>query len=145
MAPLSLGSSCAPESLSYAGGQIADFIVKGRARMPDPEVRWWEFLKPFIILGWCQWIGAAIFIWGWLHQLHCHAILVGLTLSICLHHELILLSVIQNVLAILSSLNINLVCYLAMFVITTFDRIPKFSQRFFKLSTNRILKILQTF
>nr|XP_010919154.1 polyprenol reductase 1 isoform X1 [Elaeis guineensis] len=78
MAPLSLGSSCAPEALSYAGGQIAQFIVKGRARMPDLEVHLWELLKPFIILGWCQWIGAAIFIWGSLHQLRCHAILGSL-------------------------------------------------------------------
>ncbi|XP_008779870.2 polyprenol reductase 1 isoform X1 [Phoenix dactylifera] len=78
MAPLSLGSSCAPEALSYAGDQIAEFIVKGRARMPDLEVDLWKLLMPFIKLGWCQWIGAAIFIWGWLHQLRCHAILGSL-------------------------------------------------------------------
>ncbi|OEL38183.1 Polyprenol reductase 1, partial [Dichanthelium oligosanthes] len=32
-------------------------------------------LKPLLKLGWCQWIGAVIFIWGSLHQIWCHAIL----------------------------------------------------------------------
>nr|CAD1844574.1 unnamed protein product [Ananas comosus var. bracteatus] len=36
-APLSLGSSCLLEALNYARDQIAEFIVKGRARMPDIE------------------------------------------------------------------------------------------------------------
>lgn len=77
-APLSLASTCAPEVLSYVVDQIAEFIVRGRARMPAFEFDWWEFLKPLINLGWCQWSGAAIFIWGWLHQLRCHAILGSL-------------------------------------------------------------------
>ncbi|OAY82498.1 Polyprenol reductase 1 [Ananas comosus] len=77
-APLSLGSSCLLEALNYARGQIAEFIVKGRARMPDIEVDWLGLLKPLLNLGWCQWVGAAIFSWGWLHQLHCHMILGSL-------------------------------------------------------------------
>uniref|UniRef100_A0A0D3BDZ5 3-oxo-5-alpha-steroid 4-dehydrogenase C-terminal domain-containing protein n=1 Tax=Brassica oleracea var. oleracea TaxID=109376 RepID=A0A0D3BDZ5_BRAOL len=28
------------------------------------------------MLGWCQLIGGAFFLWGWLHQRRCHAILV---------------------------------------------------------------------
>lgn len=77
-APLSLASACALEVLSYAGGQIAEFIVKGRERMPVMEFSWWDLLKPLISLGWCQWIGSAIFIWGWIHQFRCHAILGSL-------------------------------------------------------------------
>ncbi|URE07663.1 hypothetical protein MUK42_21106 [Musa troglodytarum] len=77
-APLSLGISCASEALSYARDQIAEFIVKGRDRMPDLQIDWLELLKPLLLLGWCQWIGAIIFLWGWLHQLRCHAILGSL-------------------------------------------------------------------
>lgn len=77
-APLSLGISCASEALSYARDQIAEFIVKGRDRMPDLQIDWLELLKPLLYLGWCQWIGAVIFLWGWLHQLRCHAILGSL-------------------------------------------------------------------
>lgn len=76
-APLSLASSCVLEVFSYTGGHIAEFIVKGRERMPVMEFSWWDLLKPLISLGWCQWIGSAIFIWGWIHQLNCHAILVS--------------------------------------------------------------------
>lgn len=73
---MSLGISCASEALSYARDQIAEFIVKGRDRMLDLQIDWLELLKPLLYLGWCQWIGAVIFLWGWLHQLRCHAILV---------------------------------------------------------------------
>ncbi|XVF15877.1 hypothetical protein REPUB_Repub09cG0194100 [Reevesia pubescens] len=38
----------------------------------------WGCLKPMTRLGWCQWVGAAIFAWGWLHQYCCHAILGSL-------------------------------------------------------------------
>ncbi|KAJ6707956.1 DFG10 PROTEIN [Salix viminalis] len=34
--------------------------------------------NPFLNLGWFQWIGAAIFLWGWIHQYRCHAILGSL-------------------------------------------------------------------
>ncbi|ONM14739.1 Polyprenol reductase 2 [Zea mays] len=75
-APLSLASSCLPETIQYLRYQIAEFIVKGRAKMPDLAIVPSHLLKPLLKLGWCQWIGAIIFIWGSLHQIHCHAILV---------------------------------------------------------------------
>ncbi|ONM14738.1 Polyprenol reductase 2 [Zea mays] len=77
-APLSLASSCLPETIQYLRYQIAEFIVKGRAKMPDLAIVPSHLLKPLLKLGWCQWIGAIIFIWGSLHQIHCHAILGSL-------------------------------------------------------------------
>lgn len=77
-APISLASSCLPEATDYLQGQIAEFIVKGRARTPDLVIDYSSLLKPLLKLGWCQWIGAVIFIWGSLHQIRCHAILGSL-------------------------------------------------------------------
>ncbi|XP_062185949.1 polyprenol reductase 1-like [Phragmites australis] len=77
-APLSLASSCIPEAMQYLQGQIAEFIVKGRARMPDLVIDSSSLLRPLLKLGWCQWIGAVIFILGSLHQMRCHAILGSL-------------------------------------------------------------------
>ncbi|CAN6249816.1 unnamed protein product [Urochloa humidicola] len=77
-APLSLASSCLPEAIEYLRYQIAEFIVKGRARMPDLVIDPSHLLKPLLKLGWSQWIGAVIFIWGSLHQSRCHAILGSL-------------------------------------------------------------------
>ncbi|MQL87831.1 hypothetical protein Taro_020389 [Colocasia esculenta] len=74
-APISLCSSIALEVLSYTVNQINEFVVKDRSRMPAVEFAFWEYLKPLMKLGWRQWIGAAIFLWGWIHQYHCHAIL----------------------------------------------------------------------
>lgn len=76
-APLSLCSICAPEVLSFAAHQVAEFVVKGGDHIPIIEFDWWAYLMPFTKLGWCQWIGAAIFIWGWIHQYRCHSILVS--------------------------------------------------------------------
>ncbi|KAL0914167.1 hypothetical protein M5K25_017677 [Dendrobium thyrsiflorum] len=77
-APLSVGSTCALEAINYVGSQIVEFIVKGRSRMPDVEFFHWELLKPLFYLGWCQWFGVALFVWGSIHQLRCHAILGSL-------------------------------------------------------------------
>ncbi|XXG86105.1 hypothetical protein AAC387_Pa11g1065 [Persea americana] len=77
-APLSLSSSCTPEVYKYTTRQVAEFIVKGRARMADVEFDWWGYVKPLMKLGWFQWTGAAIFLWGWIHQYRCHAILGSL-------------------------------------------------------------------
>ncbi|KAF7017682.1 hypothetical protein CFC21_031084 [Triticum aestivum] len=77
-APLSLASSCLPEAIDFIRGQIVEFIVKGRARMPDLVIDSPSLLKPLLKLGWCQWIGAIVFIWGSLHQIRCHAILGSL-------------------------------------------------------------------
>ncbi|KAL6651244.1 hypothetical protein ACP70R_010169 [Stipagrostis hirtigluma subsp. patula] len=76
--PLSLASSCIAEAMQYLQGQIAEFIVKGRARMPDLVIDSSSLLKPLLKLGWGQWLGAIIFIWGSLHQIRCHAILGSL-------------------------------------------------------------------
>lgn len=76
-APLSLCCSVVPEAVSYASSQVSEFIVRGRAAMPDLQLDWWEYARPFLQLGWYQWAGATIFIWGWCHQLRCHAILVS--------------------------------------------------------------------
>ncbi|GMY05614.1 polyprenol reductase 2 [Fagus crenata] len=77
-APLSLCSNCAPEVYEFVVNRVAEFIVKGKNRMPAMELDWWEFVNPLIKLGWRQWIGAAIFFWGWIHQRRCHAILGSL-------------------------------------------------------------------
>ncbi|XP_047068632.1 polyprenol reductase 1-like [Lolium rigidum] len=77
-APISLASSCIPEAAAFLRDQIAEFIVKGRARMPDLVIDSSSLIKPLLKLGWCQWIGAVIFIWGSLHQTRCHAILGSL-------------------------------------------------------------------
>lgn len=77
-APLSLFCDCASEVFKFAATQVAEFIVKGRGQMPDTEFDLWGYVNPFLKLGWCQWIGASIFMWGWIHQHHCHAILGSL-------------------------------------------------------------------
>lgn len=66
---------------------VEEFIVKGKDRMPL-TFGLWELLTPLINFKWHAWIGAAIFLWGWIHQRHCHAILVSLhglscTLHVC--------------------------------------------------------------
>lgn len=48
--------------------------------MPETELEFWEFVNPLLKLGWMQWIGAAVFLWGWIHQYRCHAILVCIIL-----------------------------------------------------------------
>ncbi|KAJ4811677.1 3-oxo-5-alpha-steroid 4-dehydrogenase family protein [Rhynchospora pubera] len=78
MAPLSLASPCIIEVVSFLHGQIAEFTVKGRDSMPDLRIDPPGLVKPLFSLGWCQWVGATIFFWGWLHQLRCHSILGSL-------------------------------------------------------------------
>ncbi|KAF8405337.1 hypothetical protein HHK36_010241 [Tetracentron sinense] len=77
-APLSLCSICAPEVLKFAAHRVSEFIVKGRDWRQVIECDWWGYVNPLAKLGWCQWIGAVIFIWGWIHQQRCHAILICL-------------------------------------------------------------------
>ncbi|XP_062076930.1 polyprenol reductase 2-like [Humulus lupulus] len=76
--PLSLCCNCIPEVYEFVLNGVAEFIVKGKNRMPALEFDWWEFAIPLVKLGWLQWIGAAVFFWGWVHQLRCHAILGSL-------------------------------------------------------------------
>ena len=41
-----------------------------------------RLVMPLLMLGWREWIGATIFIWGLLHQFHCHKILVSIHFSV---------------------------------------------------------------
>ncbi|KAF9622227.1 hypothetical protein IFM89_030269 [Coptis chinensis] len=70
--------SCAPEVVNFAAHCVAEFIVKGREKMPIFEFDWFGYVNPLTKLGWLQWIGAAICIWGWIHQHSCHVILGSL-------------------------------------------------------------------
>lgn len=76
--PLSLCCNCASDVYEFAANGVAEFIVRGKSQMPAIEFDWLEFVNPLMKLGWRQWIGAAIFCWGWIHQRHCHAILGSL-------------------------------------------------------------------
>lgn len=83
-APLSLCTCCAVEVLNFTADQVAEINVEGRDLLLIIGSDWWGFMKPITKLGLSVWIGAAIFIWGSVHQCRCHAILVCLTLvSIC--------------------------------------------------------------
>lgn len=77
-APLSLCSICAPEVIKFAAHHIAEFIIKGPDKVPIFEFNWSGYLHPLAKLGWLQWVGAAISMWGWFHQYRCHVILGSL-------------------------------------------------------------------
>lgn len=81
-APLSLCSNCIPEVYHFAANGIAQFIVEGKGQMLVVEVSLLDAVIPLANLGWRQWIGAALFFWGWIHQFRCHQILVQYTSSI---------------------------------------------------------------
>ncbi|KAJ3680077.1 hypothetical protein LUZ60_016355 [Juncus effusus] len=78
MVPLSIASPCINEAMFFMKGQIEEFIVKGRARMPDLNVDFFGLVKPLLGLSWRHLIGALIFFWGSIHQFRCHAILGSL-------------------------------------------------------------------
>ncbi|KMZ68334.1 3-oxo-5-alpha-steroid 4-dehydrogenase family protein [Zostera marina] len=59
----------------FGYGSSATMHIAG-GRMDLAEFR--DYLKPLPQLGWYQWIGTAIFMWGWIHQLRCHTILGSL-------------------------------------------------------------------
>ncbi|KAL5791086.1 hypothetical protein ACOSQ2_005974 [Xanthoceras sorbifolium] len=74
VAPLSLCCSLAPEVFEF-------IVVKGgeNDQMAASEFEWWELVNPLTMkLGWLQWIGDAVFLWGWIHQRRCHAVLGSL-------------------------------------------------------------------
>ncbi|GAA0166383.1 hypothetical protein LIER_21547 [Lithospermum erythrorhizon] len=77
-APLSLCCNYAPEVFNFALDLVQEFIVKGKHRMQIAEVDWWGVLHPFMQLRWYAWIGAVLFLWGWIHQHRCHGILGSL-------------------------------------------------------------------
>ncbi|KAK6253763.1 hypothetical protein QUC31_015483 [Theobroma cacao] len=72
-APLSLCCTLAPKVFNFTLSLVAEFIVKGKNQMPAIEIDWCGSVNPLMKLGWSQWIGSAIFLWGWIHQCHCHA------------------------------------------------------------------------
>ncbi|CAL1385662.1 unnamed protein product [Linum trigynum] len=78
--PLSLCCSNASEMFKYGANVVNRLIVaksKG-AIVPAFRFHWWEFVNPLLKLGWLPWIGASVFLWGWIHQHRCHAILGSL-------------------------------------------------------------------
>lgn len=81
-APLSLCSNCLPEVYHFAADGLAQFVFKSKMQMPDVEVSLLDVVIPLTNLGWRQWIGAALFFWGWIHQQRCHLILVRYSSSI---------------------------------------------------------------
>ncbi|KAI4375630.1 hypothetical protein MLD38_013478 [Melastoma candidum] len=77
-APLSLCCNILPDVLTYWKDLTSEFIVRGKAQMPPADYNIWEFVVPLTKLGWRQWIGTVIFLWGWIHQHRCHKILGSL-------------------------------------------------------------------
>ncbi|CAA7023147.1 unnamed protein product [Microthlaspi erraticum] len=77
-APFSLCVNIAPEVARFAGNQVAEFIANGKGHSSSPEVDLVLSISPLMKLGLCQLIGGAVFLWGWLHQRRCHAILGSL-------------------------------------------------------------------
>ncbi|CAM9003875.1 unnamed protein product [Rhodiola kirilowii] len=76
--PLSLCHGCVLDVLNFAADQVAEFSVMGQEKVSVMEYDFWGYLKPMTKLGWCQFAGAAVFLWGWVHQRDCHAILGSL-------------------------------------------------------------------
>ncbi|KAK7264228.1 hypothetical protein RJT34_31834 [Clitoria ternatea] len=77
-APLSLCGDCAVEAFDFLANLVTEFIVKGKNQVPVTELELWQVINPLIKLGWKHWIGAAVFLWGWIHQYQCHKILGSL-------------------------------------------------------------------
>ncbi|KAL7236938.1 hypothetical protein ACSBR1_020095 [Camellia fascicularis] len=75
---LSLCCTFALEAFVFALNRVVEFIVKGNNQIPATEFDWWGFASPLMTLRWYSWIGMAIFLWGWIHQRRCHAILGSL-------------------------------------------------------------------
>ncbi|KAL3515090.1 hypothetical protein ACH5RR_021992 [Cinchona calisaya] len=74
-APLSLCCTCVSEVFQFASNFIQELIVKGKDQTQLGESNWWGFVYPLLKLKWHAWLGAAIFLWGWIHQRRCHEIL----------------------------------------------------------------------
>ncbi|EOA32965.1 hypothetical protein CARUB_v10016295mg [Capsella rubella] len=77
-APLSLCSNIAPEVARFVGNQVAEFIANGKSHTSAPEINLIFCISPLMKLGYPQLIGGVIFLWGWIHQRRCHAILGSL-------------------------------------------------------------------
>ncbi|CAI9275661.1 unnamed protein product [Lactuca saligna] len=70
LAPLSLCCNFVPQVFDSVNGRV------GMSRPGSDKI--WMFVTPFSRLPWYAWIGAVIFLWGWVHQLCCHRILGSL-------------------------------------------------------------------
>lgn len=77
-APLSMCSLCVPEVSSYIITQAVLSVLRQRAHIADIELKFLEYGNSLLKLGWWQWTGALVFMWGWIHQLRCHKILGSL-------------------------------------------------------------------
>ncbi|CAN0919034.1 Polyprenol reductase 2 [Linum grandiflorum] len=81
-APLSLCHFCALEALNFAADEVVELNAKSKQGDPSfifgNQTDWRAFVKPILKLGWCQWGGALVFFWGWVHQHRCHQILGSL-------------------------------------------------------------------
>ncbi|CAN1267449.1 Polyprenol reductase 2 [Linum perenne] len=76
-APLSLCCRCASEAFA----NVVSWLTcggNGAMRAAIQLFDWWDFVNPLLKLGWLPWIGATMFLWGWIHQRRCHAILGSL-------------------------------------------------------------------
>ncbi|PWA44729.1 3-oxo-5-alpha-steroid 4-dehydrogenase family protein [Artemisia annua] len=82
-APLSLCCSFAPEVFKFLKNVANDFIVNGKNPMlSNHKFNIGILVTPLLMLRWYAWLGAAIFLWGWVHQRRCHAILDKPTLRL---------------------------------------------------------------
>ncbi|GMI83562.1 Polyprenol reductase 2 [Hibiscus trionum] len=82
IAPLSLCCTCAPEVFGFVLNLVSEFMAQGlkETAAPTGSNGWelWKSANPLVELGWNEWVGSAIFLWGWIHQFRCHAILGSL-------------------------------------------------------------------
>ena len=65
------------------------------------EFDWRGYVYSLMKLGWLSWLGAAIFIWGWIHQHRCHSILVEYMFFTC--RFILILVILFTISMILSS------------------------------------------
>ncbi|GMJ01406.1 Polyprenol reductase 1 [Hibiscus trionum] len=73
-APLSLCCSCAPEVFRFTLNLLSQFISEEGKKLMPAAIGGVD-VSGVMKVGWYQWVGSAIFLWGWIHQLRCHAIL----------------------------------------------------------------------
>lgn len=99
-APLSLCCTFAPEVFKFATEWVEEFIVKGKNQMAVGEFDAFGLTNPLMRQRWYAWIGAAIFLWGWVHQRSCHEILVSIMSS---HSSCLIFLVIFLMCSFLSS------------------------------------------
>ena len=79
---LSMCSLCAPEVSSYVIAQEVPSVLTQRPRIADRELKFVDNGNSVLRLGWWQWTSALVFMWGWIHQLWCHKILVKINFDI---------------------------------------------------------------